>query len=775
MSIWAVLIIGIVVAAFLALRKWIFGKLQERAVIETALILLLNLLFYCFVFKRKPSVSISFDLEAVKAALYLTFLCETFYSWFLAAKQQVLKPLLETETLKKYLACACFIISICLSLELSLFNFRHLQTFLNTPSVILNYEPGYGMEIADSNAFEVVDVSEAPYVEIKDINMKVNNLYMDITYANLGEFAVRDTRYHLEIVDDGNANYYKIPGRRFMRQIQQTHYNMLNLYGNCHSMKLVFDNVRVGDIIRLNDLQFNVVYPYLISIKRTLFLIAALLLFFLVRPKSFLWNITFEQKIKNRKLYFILYFIMMSVLFFHVVNKNTAFKSTEELSMKQFSLLAEALAEGKSYLLEEPSPLLATMDDPYDYHERLKTVEDDDMLWDTAYYKGHYYVYFGVGPIITIYLPYYLLTGTHIATYLVVYLCAVFVIAGMMWLLYEIAKKWMGTIPLLLYFMFTTLSLLGCGAFYLMTKADIYAVPMMMGLMNVLAGLAFWMNAIRTKKYVAVKLFMGSFCMAFVAACRPQFLLGSFLAILLFWEMVFKERELFSKKSIGKTICFVVPYIVIAGFVMYYNYIRFESPFDFGANYNLTFNNMPYRGVRLDRVLYGTIGYLFFPCSVTNRFPYYGLCNYVPRFQGIEVDDKIFGGIIYNNIYLILTLFAFKFKKVIHDKKAYLLAVITPAMGILVMLVDSNMAGTLTRYWMDFNWLFMLSAFIILGFLFQAFYKGPYEVCYKYAFVGCFIFIVIRSWLSIYAGEGNLELGNTLLFCRVAHLVEFWN
>lgn len=52
----------------------------------------------------------------------------------------------------------------------------------------------------------------------------------------------------------------------------------------------------------------------------------------------------------------------------------------------------------------------------------------------------------------------------------------------------------------------------------------------------------------------------------------------------------------------------ILPYIIVAAGVMYYNAARFGSPFDFGANYNLTFNDMTLRGFRIDRFLYGTLG-----------------------------------------------------------------------------------------------------------------------------------------------------------------------
>lgn len=781
MSIYIVLILLVIMILSEILRMYFYGKRNVtrwflvRISTEFIALIIFYLIAYIGAFKSKPYWNPINNAETIRLALYVTLILEILFLIIEGSWQEHIKKLLVAESIKKYIFVFFIIILAVCSFELTIFNFRHFQAIMNHPTVITNYEPNDNLSYADTNAFEVISNEQSPYIEVTDINMPVQNIYMDITFANLGEFAVRETAYHLEFVDEGNANYYPIPGRVYVRQIPQAHFSTLNLYGNCHSFKLYFDNANVGDIIRINDLQINAQYPFIISIKRTIFLTLLIFLFFMFRPKSVLYEIKFCDKFRFRRLVFILLFAAQVLFFWKVVNMNGTFINPQSESERQFALLAEGLAEGKPYLLIEPPETLISMKDPYDYAERMKVVGDANVLWDTVYYQGHYYVYFGIGPIVVFYLPYYLLTGAHIQTYLVVFICALFAVAGVMALLSEIVKRWFKQIPIAFYLMFTLLCTSGCGVLYLMTKADFYAVPLMMGLANVLWGLYFWLNALRTEQKLALKLFAGSFCMAFVAACRPQFLLGSFFAILLFWNMVFKERKLFSKKSVIQTICFVVPYFLVAAGVMYYNAIRFGSPFDFGANYNLTFNNMPYRGIRLDRLLYGTVGFLFFPCNVTNIFPYFGLSNYISRYQGITADERIFGGMIYNHIYLLLTLFVFKFKKYFTDKLAYKMAVLTPIFGLLIMLVDSNMAGTLTRYIVDFTWLFMISSFLILGMVYTKVTDKGYLYAIRMGIFWCFLITVIRLLLSVFGGDGNLEAGNMLLFQRISHLVEFWN
>ena len=55
----------------------------------------------------------------------------------------------------------------------------------------------------------------------------------------------------------------------------------------------------------------------------------------------------------------------------------------------------------------------------------------------------------------------------------------------------------------------------------------------------------------------------------------------------------------------------LIPFIIVGLGLMYYNYIRFDSPFDFGANYNLTTNDMTLRGFNIDRIFLGIYYMLF--------------------------------------------------------------------------------------------------------------------------------------------------------------------
>lgn len=137
----------------------------------------------------------------------------------------------------------------------------------------------------------------------------------------------------------------------------------------------------------------------------------------------------------------------------------------------------------------------------------------------------------------------------------------------------------------------------------------------------------------------------GSFCMALTAGCRPQFILFAALAVVLFWERVFVKRELFSKKGWRQTAALVVPYVLIAAGLMAYNALRFGSPFDFGASYSMTSNDMTHRGTNLERILYGIWYFLFEPMQLEGKFPYLQSASIATDYLGKLVTESWFGGI----------------------------------------------------------------------------------------------------------------------------------
>lgn len=128
---------------------------------------------------------------------------------------------------------------------------------------------------------------------------------------------------------------------------------------------------------------------------------------------------------------------------------------------------------------QEPPDYLKHMSDPYDKGSRdeMQKKTGEQYLFDVAYYDGHYYVYFGVVPVLLFYLPFYLMFGANFPTAIGVLIMVVMFLIGASVLLYRFARKHFKRVSLGLYLLLQ-LPLFACSSiFYLIKFPTFYSLP----------------------------------------------------------------------------------------------------------------------------------------------------------------------------------------------------------------------------------------------------------------------------------------------------------
>lgn len=141
----------------------------------------------------------------------------------------------------------------------------------------------------------------------------------------------------------------------------------------------------------------------------------------------------------------------------------------------------------------------------------------------------------------------------------------------------------------------------------------------------------------------------GSACMALIAGCRPQIMLIVLIAIPLFWRRWIKNARttgLLSRVGRKEFLIFVTPFVVIGAGLMWYNYARFGSVTNFGANYNLTMNDMTQRGMLLARVFPALFAFFIQPPNITGVFPFVQPTVFETSFLGQAIKEVTFGGVL---------------------------------------------------------------------------------------------------------------------------------
>ena len=251
----------------------------------------------------------------------------------------------------------------------------------------------------------------------------------------------------------------------------------------------------------------------------------------------------------------------------------------------QYEEMTEAVLDGHLYLNLEISPELASLENPYDPFQRDEA--GASFYWDHAFYKGHYYMYFGVVPVFLLFVPLKLL-GITLLSYQATRIFVCGIILGMFFVFYEICKRMCPKIPLSAY-LGIAVATSWISVWYAVKYPAMYCTAISGGICMAVWGFYFCYRGLvaepfakRSRGYVV----LGALFSALTFGCRPT--VGLFcLCLLPLLFAYFKACE--QKKEFWKTlVLFCIPFLIVAVLLMLYNQARFDHPFEFGQSYQLT-------------------------------------------------------------------------------------------------------------------------------------------------------------------------------------------
>ncbi|HIV86036.1 MAG TPA: hypothetical protein H9900_04415 [Candidatus Monoglobus merdigallinarum] len=662
------------------------------------------------------------------------------------------------ETPRKYLAVFGVILIAALVCELFVFNYKWVSSAFDTP---VTAAPS-GAEVQNGR---ISFSGQSGTVQYNDLNTEIK--YIHVSPAESGQKA----EITVSASDEGNSSPLSAPAVTVLKNVERSQYIRLNFSGDIKDL-----TIRVSGVRAVEDIGLNVNVPLMFSWQRFLIFALICMLAYLLRPHSFVYKYKADLSKNRQKLIAAALIIVQAVFFWNMIHWNsTAITWHENYDHhRQYYELIEAFKDGHLYLDKDIPERLLELENPYDYSSRMSAVST--ALWDNAYFEGKCYVYFGVVPALLLYLPYNLITGGELPNYVAVYIFGIFVMVGILLLLWEIVKKWFKNVPLALLLMlsvvFGAVSVLG----YAVYKPDFYLVPSISALAFGLFGLYFWISADSDGELISWRLVLGSLCVALTAGCRPQFLLVAAVGIAFYWTHIFKMRRLFSKNSLRQTLAVCLPFVVAAIGIMWYNYARFGSPFDFGANYNLTTNDMTARGWKWGRTGLGLFSYLFQPINVDAVFPFLNDFSAQTTYQGLTLTEKMVGGVFWLFPILVFGLWGAAHRRSFKYKRAHSIICVCLVLVAVLAIVDAQMAGLLTRYFTDFVWLGMIAACVTIFSYYDSFENGAPQNAGLINTVNILSAVTIALvFLRIFAHtEDSIMEANPMLYYTVQSLVAFW-
>lgn len=593
-------------------------------------------------------------------------------------------------------------------------------------------------------------------IYVTDIDVKVTSI--NFKYK---EPLIDKVTYNLEYFPEGTSKALQIRPKIILPQNEQ--YINFNTGVNCKGImidRLTETDLQIEEII-LNHPNIN------ISLIRMLLIFIAVIFILEVRSGKF-FDKEYDRNSKEMNIVFLINLTTMLVFtILYMVcqfNLESYILKPEEIDPAD-SVLAqtEAIVTGKIELLEEPSEELKAMDNPYDSEKRDN--EGVPYLYDVAYYDGHYYNYFGIAPILTLILPFRLITGNYLPTCIFNILYVVIAVFALYGLYKKLVDKYIKKISLYNFYLGFYAILFASNIFTLFRGMK-YDIVIASGIAFLLIALNLSLSIYKNPKFKILKLILLGITTALVVLSKPN-LIVYYLLILFFVLCTMKDKTI--KEKIKDLSFVAVPLGVLAIFQMWLNYVRFDSILEFGAQYQLSgLNVTTSMGFSINKAYAVIMEYLFrIPTINPLNFPFI-FANHDTAFTAINevcYENRLVG------LAIIPILWAYLLNRDVKKEKGlkYFINVclITSVLG---MLVAGCTGGICEAYAIDFKLILSIGAVILL----LKWLEDRREDKNKIFLILCITTILLMLPLSLTTESSFLSNFASNVSVALKNIFEFW-
>lgn len=408
------------------------------------------------------------------------------------------------------------------------------------------------------------------FIEMDDINTCIGNVCMEMEIPN------GVLQYVVAYTDETNAEFYRSFEREYVSGVEKTKWFTCHLRGQSQRLILRIDHPAEGYTFALHEIQINKPIPLMISWLRAVMIWVVLAGFYGIRHMAF-----FQCRERGWQQNMLLGLTAFAFVALAVILYTHSF-SEAELNLIYNVDYVDALIKGQPYLDIPADEGLTALPNPYDTSVRQSY--GIEYQWDTAYYNGKYYCYYGVVPVLLFFVPYTLLTGGYLQCNIVVLVsyCLYILLLDLLFV-----RLFRHCVPGTAFGIeISGMCILNAvtNLFFYAAEPTFYLVPYAVGLLFIAAGFSLFTSWYLGKRENPLLLFGGGICMALAVGCRPTLLLYTLLALPFGVKVVWTER----KKCIRDLAAVSLPYLVIGCALAWFNYIRFDSVFEFGQAYQLT-------------------------------------------------------------------------------------------------------------------------------------------------------------------------------------------
>ena len=281
--------------------------------------------------------------------------------------------------------------------------------------------------------------------------------------------------------------------------------------------------------------------------------------------------------------------------------------------------IARSLLDGKVWHEDPVDPRLIAMEDPYDY--TLRTEEGISYPFDESYYQGKYYSYFGVGPVLTLLIPFRLLTGHYLpilTANLLLMIGTTFLLA---WLYDRLMKKYLLAVNMTLYLLGFSVLMIASGFLQYM-RGQKYDLCNSSALFYVCASLLLMLRFLDREDSGVGTMTLCGMTTGMIVLSKPNYIMH-YLILFYILFLALQKRGKDGKGVLRYVVCYAVPLALCAAFQMWYNAARFGNALEFGNIYQLGANIRLYTQLDLFKSLKILLVYFFsLPGLTVDTFPF---------------------------------------------------------------------------------------------------------------------------------------------------------
>ena len=374
-----------------------------------------------------------------------------------------------------------------------------------------------------------------------------------------------------------------------------------------------------------------------------------------------------------------------------------------------YNLATDGLLHGHLHMAVKPDPRLLHLRDPYDPSIPVYRIPD------IAYYKGQYYLPFGITPILTLFLPFRALGVGPLPEFLAAAIYAFFAYCFALLLLRLLTRRYAPKTPRWMLLLAMVVLVFATGLPLLLRYARMYEVAVASGACFSLLGLYLIVRALEPGSRSRLLLGLAGLSFGLAVGSRPNLGITAVIAGSVYFAVARGSGPWRSRAA-----ALVLPFGAICIGVLVYNRLRFDSFTEFGNHYQFANPRVSQRPNNnwgnLPAALYGV---WVAPLRLSLAFPYFHLIPpprlplKVPKFYG---EQPLAGLFPFEPIILfapLAALVAWRAGRQVSRSVVRFAGLVALNAIVLTIAIGYAIGGVNFRYELDFAPLLLVAAILV--------------------------------------------------------------